>query len=172
MFPYRYTCTSLQIRTRDSNSKIRTMAFKAARTLLHNIAKPPSVLSIQSHVVYGKFVSLAVVLVLVHIPIDAPPVWAPVFTTLHLHWVWSSSPTPTSSSPKPDSNPDPEESKAGTPTPVAGNEMVPVTYVGLAEARAYCTWAGKRLPSDIEWQYAAQVLCFFVWTKCEFEACC
>jgi formylglycine-generating enzyme required for sulfatase activity len=88
------------------------------------------------------------------------------------NWVWSSSPTPTSSSPKPDSNPDPEESKAGTPTPVAGNEMVPVTYVGLAEARAYCTWAGKRLPSDIEWQYAAQVLCFFVWTKCEFEACC
>ncbi len=32
----------------------------------------------------------------------------------------------------------------------------PVTWVSLEDARAYAVWAGKRLPSDIEWQYAAQ----------------
>jgi formylglycine-generating enzyme required for sulfatase activity len=32
----------------------------------------------------------------------------------------------------------------------------PVTWVALEDARAYATWAGKRLPHDWEWQYAAQ----------------
>lgn len=32
----------------------------------------------------------------------------------------------------------------------------PVTWVDLADARAYAAWAGKRLPSDVEWQRAAQ----------------
>lgn len=32
----------------------------------------------------------------------------------------------------------------------------PVTWVGLEDARAYAAWAGKRLPTDIEWQWAAQ----------------
>ena len=32
----------------------------------------------------------------------------------------------------------------------------PVTYVSLEDARAYAAWAGKRLPHDWEWQYAAQ----------------
>ena len=32
----------------------------------------------------------------------------------------------------------------------------PVTWVSLADARAYATWAGKRLPHEWEWQYAAQ----------------
>ncbi len=32
----------------------------------------------------------------------------------------------------------------------------PVTWVSLEDARAYATWAGKRLPREWEWQYAAQ----------------
>jgi iron(II)-dependent oxidoreductase len=32
----------------------------------------------------------------------------------------------------------------------------PVTWVSRDDARAYATWAGKRLPHEWEWQYAAQ----------------
>jgi len=40
--------------------------------------------------------------------------------------------------------------------PPAGWANKPVTWVGLEDARAYATWAGKRLPHEWEWQYAAQ----------------
>ena len=38
----------------------------------------------------------------------------------------------------------------------AGWDNKPVTWVALEDARAYASWAGKRLPHEWEWQYAAQ----------------
>jgi len=40
--------------------------------------------------------------------------------------------------------------------PVPGTERQPVRWVALEDARAYAAWAGKRLPREWEWQYAAQ----------------
>jgi formylglycine-generating enzyme required for sulfatase activity len=40
--------------------------------------------------------------------------------------------------------------------PPARQENHPVVWVSLEDARAYARWSGKRLPTGVEWQYAAQ----------------
>jgi formylglycine-generating enzyme required for sulfatase activity len=42
------------------------------------------------------------------------------------------------------------------PVPLQGNAKLPVTYVGVDEARAYCEHFGKRLPREEEWQFSGQ----------------
>jgi formylglycine-generating enzyme required for sulfatase activity len=38
----------------------------------------------------------------------------------------------------------------------SGKEDHPVVYIDLEDARAYARWAKKRLPTEFEWQFAAQ----------------
>ncbi len=38
----------------------------------------------------------------------------------------------------------------------AGQDNYPVVFVSLTDANAYAAWEEKRLPTEIEWQYAAQ----------------
>jgi iron(II)-dependent oxidoreductase len=45
----------------------------------------------------------------------------------------------------------------------AGEEDHPVVYVSIEDARAYAIWAGKRLPTEVEWQYAAQTSALNEW---------
>jgi formylglycine-generating enzyme required for sulfatase activity len=60
--------------------------------------------------------------------------------------------------------------KSGTYPDGAGEK--PVTWVSIEDARAYAKWAGKRLPHEWEWQFAAQGNDhrIFPWGNCDWLA--
>lgn len=45
----------------------------------------------------------------------------------------------------------------------SGREDYPVVYISYEDAQAYASWSGRRLPTEIEWQYAAQTEKGNVW---------
>ena len=48
-------------------------------------------------------------------------------------------------------------------TITVGEEDLPVTWISYEDTKAYASWAGKRLPTETEWQYAAQTEKLYDW---------